>query len=449
MNGSQAISQRLAGVGVAVESARRVAISSACTAAWAVTVAAVSVALPRTASAHQEGVPPPATNGIVVEERVEPSASSDAGVPTDGSLQIELEAALDIQVMVEPFDPAAWARRLAIVDLDRRERAFERLRAILPHSSDAQAWVRAEARRAEGELAWTCRLLLRSEVRSSAEPSDAIGTPDVFVWRGNDDRVLLGGSGLALREGGRTIDLVVAEPPWSESRSTEFLRAEVEARRALRGATVEDFVPLPPGAAATPLRFEVAITSRADDGAPFTTWRVLDSSNVDGLVIERMLPTEFGEFSTFELRKGELRAGVERAERTGAFVLERLAPRSNADGVRRTAHASMERLGVFVDAEADGVIVLDVEPGSIAHALGVVRGDRLDAIDGVALARPDDITARLRLAAPQGSVSVRWRRAGDGLVIERRYVAPHVAVEPRVPNAEEVTPPAAPAPSKD
>jgi S1-C subfamily serine protease len=110
----------------------------------------------------------------------------------------------------------------------------------------------------------------------------------------------------------------------------------------------------------------------------------------------------------------------------------------------------MERLGVFVDAEADGLVVLDVEPGSVAHALGVARGDRLDAIDGVTLARPDDITVRLRAAAPQGSVSVRWRRAGDGLVIERRYVAPRIVLEPRAadaPEADVTSQP--PAPTKD
>jgi hypothetical protein len=391
------------------------------------------------AFAFQDGAPPSAAPTIVVEDPVRRSASVGVGAASAAdAATVEFEAVLDIAV--EPFDPAAWQRRLAIVDLDRRERAYERLRAILPHSPDAQAWVRAEARRGEGELAWTCRMLLRSEGRSSAESSGSTGAPELFVWRGNDDRVLLGGSGPSLRAGGRAIDVVIVEPRSSEARRVEF-----EARRALRGATLEEFVPLPPGAASTPLRFEVAITSRADDGAPLTTWRVLDTTSLEGLVIERASPADFGGVST-----GELPASLDRGERAGAFVLERLAPQSNADGARRNARASMERLGVFVDAEADGLVVLDVEPGSVAHALGVARGDRLDAIDGVTLARPDDITVRLRAAAPQGSVSVRWRRAGDGLVIERRYVAPRIVLEPRAadaPEADVTSQP--PAPTKD
>lgn len=391
-------------------------------------------------AAAQEGVAPaptasPSANEAGTPEHVEPSALPPVQA-------IELEATLD--VAFEPFDAAAWERRLALVDLDRRERAVARLEALLPRSPDAQAWVRAQAQRSEGEVAWTCRMLLRSGMRPQIVSSVDAEHAEIFVWRGNDDRVLLGGAERASRIGGEHLDLFVAE-----SLGGEMRRTEADVRRARRVASLADIVPLPPGAEPTELRFEIAIAGPADDSAPLGAWRVLETPEGGLQLFEPTRPDEIEHFVTIEAVGGD-----EHGARAGLFVLERRAPRtlepsSVLEG--RPFVASMERLGVYVDVEADGLVVLDVEPGSVAHSLGVARGDRLAAIDGVELARPEDITARLRAAAPTGSVALRWRRGGDGLVIERRYVAPRaplVPSEPLAPAAPSDGPAAAPAPAR-
>jgi PDZ domain len=360
---------------------------------------------------------------------------------------VEIEATLGL--IVEPFDGAAWERRLTLLDLDRRERAVARLEAMLPLSSDAQAWVRAQAQRAEGEVAWTCRMLLRSWARDSSVPGERVERA-LFVWSGNDDRVLLGEPRRALRMDEGRLDVVVVE-----SGPTDAHRSEVDVRRARRNATLADLVPLPPGAAETELRFEIAYGGRGENGAPLTAWHVLEGLHGDATIED-----VYGDFRIVERTRIEERersvtveaeAGVERDGSGGLFVLDRLTPRSSpvvsALGVRPFT-ATMDRLGVYVDIEGDGLVVLDVEPGSVAHTLGVARGDRLRAIDGVELARPDDITAGLRAAAPSGSVAVRWQRGGDGLVIERRFVVPRVPPVPAAPVVQPL-PPAAPTATQD
>lgn len=70
-----------------------------------------------------------------------------------------------------------------------------------------------------------------------------------------------------------------------------------------------------------------------------------------------------------------------------------------------------------------GLLILDVEPDSLAQVLGLRGGDRLIAIDGVVLEQPDQISERLRRGAHAGRIAVRWWRAADGEIVERGFLA--------------------------
>jgi hypothetical protein len=400
-----------------------------------------------TVAAAQDGAPPArpapdveASVGASADSRTDARAevADDVRAPAQGA---ERAAALDL-FAIEPFDAVAWERRLSQPDLARREQAYERLLARLPSSPAARAWVEARATSAADDVAWTCRLMLRDHALAQS-----LERP---LRRGNDDRVILGrATGDGVLE--RTVDVVRLDAAAGAALRREALRihvtsesgADASGTRALwivggDGPAVFEFAPAVPWARPSELVFERATVQT--DGATDATrsWRVLEG-----------LPLDQAHVAVLDLGDAP-RALTATGANPGLELLRRRAAEEPV---------SLARLGVFVDPDERGVVVLDVEPGSLAHLMGVVRGDRIAAIDAERVARPEDITALLAAARERGSIELRWQRASDGRIVERRYVVPGAArgraapavgaaAEPvrEAPEAEPV-PPAADAPT--
>lgn len=74
---------------------------------------------------------------------------------------------------------------------------------------------------------------------------------------------------------------------------------------------------------------------------------------------------------------------------------------------------SFDRAGLWLVAAGKELLVEDVIPGGPAAAAGVVPGDRIEAVDGVALTRPDLDAVRARLHAGPPGTAVRLRVRGN------------------------------------
>ncbi len=81
---------------------------------------------------------------------------------------------------------------------------------------------------------------------------------------------------------------------------------------------------------------------------------------------------------------------------------------------------SFDRAGLWLTPAGRGLAVEDVVPGGPAAAAGVLPGDRLEAVDGVALGKlgPDAVRARLRRAPPGSKLRLRVRGAGGSREVE-------------------------------
>jgi hypothetical protein len=117
----------------------------------------------------------------------------------------------------------------------------------------------------------------------------------------------------------------------------------------------------------------------------------------------------FGATPTWPTLRSIPRGGV----RSGVPV-----PQANDQGPRT------DQLGVLVapvaagPAGEGGLLVHDTVPGSIAHVLGLARGDVLLAVNDVPLRQVEDLSRVLAERPEQGEIRARWR-APSGREVER------------------------------
>gem|GEM_PF-4333214 len=411
-----------------------------------------------------------APNGVAPQGDERPGAHADRP-----SREAPSQDAAGAAARSGDFDADAWARRLTAGDLVARERAYDELAALASRRPRVRAWIGEQARVGRGELAWTCRLLERSLVardeltrlervlddRRGDGPrgaqalawtdflADAEAAP-LVVQLGLPER-----GGLA-REGG---------PEGQGGDAHLEGRWRIEHHRFVLGggadeATVdlfvEAFVPQVPWAR----RLDIALSAPTAPGArPLVVERHL-GGGADGLVPARPSGLR-GSGAPLEGPGAPLEGPG-----AGATVEGRIQVSGTVGAdARLVAAPSFERLGVRVrvpvepnarsNASAAGIAVLDVETGSIAHALGIAGGDQLLSIDGRRLVSADDISTQIERAARRGHVRVAWFSAAAGEVFERGYVAlaPGVAA-PGVPATGDAPPTAsngdgAPAPIPD
>mgnify|MGYP001314576902 CR=1 FL=1 len=104
------------------------------------------------------------------------------------------------------------------------------------------------------------------------------------------------------------------------------------------------------------------------------------------------------------------------------------------------APGSRPRLGLQVDQGEGGVLVVGVEPGSPAAAAGLVVGDLIVAVDGVPVADPSALAARLAGIAP-AAAALAVRRDGQERLVP---LGPARDADHPPPAAGAPTPPSGP-----
>ena len=113
----------------------------------------------------------------------------------------------------------------------------------------------------------------------------------------------------------------------------------------------------------------------------------------------------------------ELKATV--GKLPGEDELQRLGQRGEA-GAGQLFPDGKPRLGVEVEADAEGLQVRGVRPGSLADELGLREGDRLQSINGEAVKSSDDVSRALSKDPGRVEVKVQRGTATHSAVIERR-----------------------------
>ena len=94
-----------------------------------------------------------------------------------------------------------------------------------------------------------------------------------------------------------------------------------------------------------------------------------------------------------------------------------------AFGVTPVAEPATERprLGVRLDESADGVIIIEVVPDSVAQAAGIRPGDRVTTIAGLPVRKVDDVLAAVGRQAPGTWLPLTVDRAGHATDLVARF----------------------------
>lgn len=287
----------------------------------------------------------------------------------------------------EAFDAAAWSAKLQAVDLDERERHLEALAGAALRDGEARAWVESTALGSD-ELAWTARMVRRELRRLEAAQVDPI-------WnRAPGGLRSMGGFGA-----GNPFDQLFAElDALGRSSRSWSVGPGVGARS--KGFSMSQ----------TPDGVRVEVTERAEDGSESV--QTYEAESLDQLLEQHpelaeqigggpgggvggRLETLFGSDPLF-------------GDAFGSAPGRSKSP-SNAD----VEPMRTDILGVLVTAvEATngtppGLRVHDTVPGTIAHLLGIARGDLLLELNGVAMVEVQDISRAMGLRDEGGELRLR------------------------------------------
>jgi hypothetical protein len=282
------------------------------------------------------------------------------------------------------FDAELWSAHLTDADLGRRELRYGELVRTARRDPAARAWVEERANDASApELAWTCRLALR-ELRGGAAGGGGRmhhGSHGAFPGvmgpgsMGADPRALL-----------------------------EELQRELGAMR--QGALPRGFgLQLGPGAGGhsssfqlqtTPDGVKVTVRERGEDGAEEV--REYEASSMEELLEAHP-----------ELRRhmGGSGGGA-RGLLPGFLGGGPAAVPTEVLGVYARELGAGEAEARSLAPDGPGLYVLRVQPGTMAHGLGLMSGDVLLEVNEVEVCERDDIRRGLEARGPDGAVNVRW-----------------------------------------
>ncbi len=314
------------------------------------------------------------------------------------------------------FSPDEWLARLTDLDLDLREKNFAELVALARRDDRARAWLRERATdttdTTDPELTWTARLALREVERRGASGANKAAGP------------LLRGPTFSLQD----------------DAFDDFLgRVERLRGRIGRGFSTLQVPPAPHGSSQsrsvaieeTPDGVEVVVTETVDGEE---TTREYEAESLEALLEAH--PELEGEIGNGSLRLhmgpnaplldvDGMRLEFEQLFE-GLDLLRRGAPIPEPGSARpiRT-----DVLGVYVAAPSPalstqlglapgtGLVVHGTMPGTIAHVLGIARGNVLVELNGNELRSLEQISQILGTRPSDGEVTVVWY---DGFGDRRR-----------------------------
>jgi PDZ domain len=313
------------------------------------------------------------------------------------------------QASDEPFDAQHWQSALTQSDLAKRERAFADLAELAERDAAARE---CETMRGDGELSWTCRMLMRE--------IDGAGR-----WRR---------FGLAPQSGFGMRPFDFDHNPFATQGELEELRERMQRMfddlrgglAPLPGAPAQPALPGLPGAQGSSRSIQM---EQGPDGCKVTVEEEVDGKlekrSYEAASLEELLDAHP------ELRE---KVGLSIAKPNAPGWPERLdrwyLPRARSDGgwldtwplVAGGDQGPLRTdiLGVIVGAvpaaraqelelgDDVGLLVQRAEPGTIAAVLGIGAGDVLVEINGRAIRSRDDIGAVLRERKRGEEVGVTW-----------------------------------------
>ncbi len=304
---------------------------------------------------------------------------------------------------VEEFSPDLWLYRLSDPDLDRREEFFDEILRKARREPAAKQWLEERARdTVDPELSWTARMALR-ELRQRGGGlifrSPGSGPQSIFQMNPRFGQLqqrlerLMDGTGLHVMPGGMSGgDWTTESQGVSVQQDENGVRVTVteqvdgeEKRTVYEGATMEELLEAHP-------ELEDRIGGRNPvfqfRSGPNGSW-----GDVDGIQLE--LESLFG------------RDPFDRDSPAPVDDSASAPIRTDILGVYlgRPDSGRLRELGL---AEGTGLAVLGAEPGTIAHVLGLSRGDLLVRLNGVELRSRDQVSEILAARSAEGEVKVVW-----------------------------------------
>jgi len=85
------------------------------------------------------------------------------------------------------------------------------------------------------------------------------------------------------------------------------------------------------------------------------------------------------------------------------------------------APAQRQRLGVALESAADGVVIREVEKGSVAEAAGIRGGDVVSEIAGLPARQPADVVDAVQRQAPGTWLPLKVRRQGETIELVAKF----------------------------
>ncbi len=293
------------------------------------------------------------------------------------------------------FDAHAWKQALGESDLDRRQASYDELLDIARRDPAARAAL-DEWAGGHDELAWTSRLALR-ELSRTPSSSRSLQPFDPFAGEG--------------------LDSLFEMPFDARAFDHRQLFGDIEKRLdelfgRLPSAGAAPLSPSP-GASSHGQSFQLESTpdgvkvrvEEEKDGR--TETREYEAKDMDELL--ELYPELRDHIGTDPFGAPDLRADLDEL-RERLHSLRR--PWQDPVAPATPRQVPTDVLGVYVAAVEDqggGLRVDRIEPGTIAKAMGIQRGDVLLEINGIPLASAEDVSHALKQRQPDQELAVKLR----------------------------------------
>jgi hypothetical protein len=339
------------------------------------------------------------------------SQTSDHGTSNGGRLRKAPSAAVSPDgsssqgESVASFDAERWRKELVAGDLDQRQASYEELVQLARRDPAARAALE-EWSQGNDELAWTSRLALR-ELGRGPRGGRSFRQLDPLAGGGFDNWLdaPLGGQGMDHRQ------------------LFEDLERRLDELFGSQGGT--NVLPAPPAAPApgspgqgmrsqsetfqlesTPGGVKVHVEEKDQDGN--TQSRDYEAKDMQEL-LQRYpeLRGHIGTQGTPPMELGDLRKELGTLRDRLHSMRQLGAPDAEANrGDTSAQEMPTDVLGIYPGAAAEageGLLVERIEPGTIAKAIGIQRGDKILEINGTQISDASDVTRVLRERQPDRS----------------------------------------------